>query len=451
MTVGLGSGPWTLLVSCSFFVPVPAIVVKSQRQLESILPYLPLPSLPLSLSTSLASSSTSLAKKERSSGTLCSASSLTLIPAYNRKPSLKLHQKSRSLRNSYLSATYLAAPSSNDLQQNHNHSRDYHSNYCYGYNNNNDSYYNPNYDASMSPRDTPVLFTFPYPPYGHHFPTSVQVTGNFDEWQRTCYLHKNDVLNRFETDVQIDLERLTLVKDHEDQDMKRKERDYEGNLNNIRFLRDVTEEEEKEAHQEEKQRNEVHLKKDEISGDVKPSQDGSVVPPNDHHSVVNGDEHDGDGDYGVVLLQGEPVTVPSRNKNGDAQLSIDASAMPTSTSSDSLETVITTATTTTALAPSLSSSRPITIHISTAPSSMTSSATSSPTTSGHNINNKANSPSHHNLFSKRNSMIVMPSAPTTAISTSAPALPSTNTPSNVSSKTEKRKTGFWRKLKKVLS
>ncbi|KAF9204960.1 hypothetical protein BGZ59_000762 [Podila verticillata] len=355
---------------------------------------------------------------------------------------------------------------------NHNHSRDYHSNYYYyGYNYNNDSYYIPNYDASMSPRDTPVLFTFPYPPYGHHFPTSVQVTGNFDEWQRTCYLHKNDVLNRFEAEVQIDLERLALVKDHEGQDMKRKvvfkfvldghnwitdqdqdqERDYEGNLNNIRFLRDVTDEEEKEAHQKEKQRSEEHLKKDEVSGDAKPSQDGSVVPSDNHHSFVNGDEHDGDGDYGVVLLQGEPVTVSSRNKNGDAQPSIDASVMPTSTPSDSLETVITTATTTTALAPSLSSSRPTAIYTSTAPSFMTSSATSSPTTSDHNISNKVDLASHHNLISHRNSMIVMPSAPTTAISTSAPALPSTNTLSNVSSKTEKCKTGFWRKLKKVLS
>lgn len=323
----------------------------------------------------------------------------------------------------------------------------------------------------MSPRDTPVLFTFPYPPYGHHFPTSVQVTGNFDEWQRTCYLHKNDVLNRFEAEVQIDLERLALVKDHENQEMKRKvvfkfvldghnwitdpdqnqERDYEGNLNNTRLLRDVTEKEKKEAHQEERQRNEEYLEKYEVSGDAQPSQDGSVVLSDNHHSTVNSDEHDGDGDYGVVLLQGEPVTVPSRNKNGDARPLIDASAMPISTSSDSLETIITTATTTTALAPSLSSSRPTTIHISTAPSSMTSSATSSPTKSDHNIISKANSRPHHNLFNNRKSMIVMPSAPTTAISTSAPALPSTNTLSDASSKTEKRKTGFWRRLKKVLS
>ncbi|KAG0319737.1 hypothetical protein BG000_003799 [Podila horticola] len=323
----------------------------------------------------------------------------------------------------------------------------------------------------MMPRDTPVLFTFPYPPYGHHFPTSVQVTGNFDEWRRTCYLHKNDLLNRFEAEVHIDLERLALVKgedDDEDENMKRKvvfkyvldghnwitdpdqdqERDYEGNLNNIRFLQDITEEE-KET--QEKDEIEEHLnERIESSGDAKLALDGSVVPANNHHNVVDGDEHDGDGDYGVVLLQGEPVTVSPRIKNGDAHPSVDESAMPTSTSSHSLETLITTTTTTTALAPSLSSSRPTTIHISTAPSSLTSLAASSPTTSDHD--SKASSPSsHHSLFNNRKSMTVKPSAPTTAISTSAPALPSTDTLNNVSSKTEKRKTGFWKKLKKALS
>ncbi|KAG0078446.1 hypothetical protein BGZ92_001452 [Podila epicladia] len=365
---------------------------------------------------------------------------------------------------------------------NHNHSRDYHSNYYYGYNYSNDSYYNPNYDASMMPRDTPVLFTFPYPPYGHQFPTSVQVTGNFDEWQRTCYLHKNDLLNRFEAEVQIDLERLALVKD--DEKMKRKvvfkyvldghnwitdpdqdqERDYEGNLNNIRFLQDITAEE-KEP-QEKNEEIKEHLNETiEDSGDAKPLEDGSAVPSsNNLHNVINGDEHDGDGDYGVVLLQGEPVTVSPRNKNGDAYPSIDESTMPTSNSSYSLETAITAATTTTAMAPSLTSSLPTSIHVSTAPSSVTSSATPSPTTNDHNNkvttpspttndhNNKVTTPSsHHGLFSNRKSMTVTPSAPTTAISTSAPAFPSTNTLSNVSSKAEKRKTGFWKKLKKALS
>ncbi|KAF9281179.1 hypothetical protein BGZ74_002446 [Mortierella antarctica] len=357
------------------------------------------------------------------------------------------------------------------LSRNHNHSRDYHSNYYYGYNYNDDSYYNPNYDDSIMPRDTPVLFTFPYPPNGHDFPTSVQVTGNFDEWQRTCYLHKNDLLNRFEAEVQIDLERLALVND-EDKEEKRKrkvvfkyvldghnwitdpdqaqERDYEGNLNNIRFLRDITAEEK--GPQEKNEEIKEYL--NEMigdSGDAKPSQGGSVVPSsNNLHSIVNGDEHHGDGDYGVVLLQGEPVTVSPRIKNGGAHPSIDESTMPTSTSSYSLETAITTATTTTASAPSHSSSLPTSIHISTAPSSVTSLAAPSPTTNDHN--NKATSASsHHNLFSNRKSMTVTPSAPTTAISTSAPAFPSTNTLSNVPSKTEKRKTGFWKKLKKVLS
>ncbi|KAG0014206.1 hypothetical protein BGZ81_000591 [Podila clonocystis] len=351
---------------------------------------------------------------------------------------------------------------------NHNHSRDYHSNYYYGYNYNNDPHYNPNYDTSIMPRDTPVLFTFPYPPYGHQFPTSVQVTGNFDEWQRKCYLHKNDLLNRFEAEVQIDLERLALVKgEHVEDNMKRKvvfkyvldghnwitdpdqdqERDYEGNLNNIRFLQDVTAAE-RETH-EKNEEIEVHVNEMiEVSGDAKPSQDGSVVPSNNHHTTVNGDEHDGDGDYGVVLLQGEPVTVSPRN-NGDAHPSADESAMPTTTSSASLETAITIATTTTALAPSLSSSRPTSNHISTAPSSVSSIEASLPATSDHS-NNAPSPPSHHNLF-HRKSMTVTPSAPTTAISTSAPAFPSTNTLSNVSSKTEKRKTGFWKKLKKAFS
>ncbi|KAF9407998.1 hypothetical protein BGZ94_002490, partial [Podila epigama] len=344
------------------------------------------------------------------------------------------------------------------------------------------------------PRETPVLFTLPYPPYGHHFPASVQVTGNFDDWQRTCYLHKNDALNRFEGTVQIDLERLALISQHDDEAQKKRkvvfkyvldghnwvtnpeqdlERDYEGNLNNIRFLEDVTLDEEEAEKKEIIQDSSSALKVVVAAGDAQPSQDESVTPAPIKSSLVNGDEHDGDGDYGVVLLRGEPVTLSTCTSStetrvscssapsltittnmgkGDEQPSVDdsiatvtddtndvAEPMPTSASSESIKTVVaTTSSTLTCSAPSVSS-RPSTLEISTVSSTLSEATSSSPTTPSPTSAKTALNASNGTIHNGKPMIIKPTSTPTTAISTLAPAFPSTNTLSQLSSKTDKRK------------
>ncbi|KAF9124639.1 hypothetical protein BGW39_008066 [Mortierella sp. 14UC] len=151
------------------------------------------------------------------------------------------------------------------------------------------------YDASS--RTTPVLFTSPFLSYDEHFPSTVQVMGTFDDWQRdTPLLIKNEEEGRFEVEILVDLERLPEVYQEEEKDssscgtigagaavaageaelptgakLRRKliykfvldgqqwvtdarqslERDHEGNLNNIHFLDDVTADERRIKQQEE--------------------------------------------------------------------------------------------------------------------------------------------------------------------------------------------------------
>ncbi|KAG0343311.1 hypothetical protein BG004_005409 [Podila humilis] len=421
--------------------------------------------------------------------------------------------------------------------------------------------------SSSSPptRETLVLFTFPYPPlehdHHHYFPSSVQVTGNFDEWQRTCYLHKNDALNRFEVHVEIDLERLPLVKvsvlkkntkqnqggldeeeeekDEQVEEGQRKvvykfvldgqnwiadpeqdqERDDEGNLNNIRFLEDVAMAE-KEARyevtrlQEQKQQ----MKATDADGavaidDAKSTQDGSTVTTtmavsdnHKRHNVLNVDGHDGDGDNNVVLLEGEPVTPKNKTSGGsssltssihknsnndkdddndskiDAKPAMDESTVPAA----SLDSGNTESSTSSSPPRSSRFIRPATVHISTVPaSSGTSLETASPTntTPGATINSSScattisSSQSQHSLLLSngggssgggadgRNmnmnmnmNKMIMPSTPTTAISTSAPSFPSSDSLSNTLQNeasgnfpVKQRKLGFWKKLKKAFS
>ncbi|KAG0021320.1 hypothetical protein BGZ81_008951 [Podila clonocystis] len=73
-------------------------------------------------------------------------------------------------------------------------------------------------------------------------------------------------------------------------------------------------------------------------GYAKPSVDLSadvVAIPSSNvsssRSRLNGDEHEGDGDYGVVVLQGEPLTSGRQSVAGDAKPSIDMSVSTTQT------------------------------------------------------------------------------------------------------------------------
>ncbi|KAF9296208.1 hypothetical protein BGZ74_010441 [Mortierella antarctica] len=73
-------------------------------------------------------------------------------------------------------------------------------------------------------------------------------------------------------------------------------------------------------------------------GYAKPSVDLSAdvvaIPSSNVSSArtrVNGDEHDGDGDYGVVVLQVEPLTSVRQSVAGDAKPSIDMSVSTTQT------------------------------------------------------------------------------------------------------------------------
>ncbi|KAF9147770.1 hypothetical protein BG015_010528, partial [Linnemannia schmuckeri] len=89
--------------------------------------------------------------------------------------------------------------------------------YCqhpfYGGTKNNSSYhYNLKNKNSVPPGTTPVLFMFPFPSYDEHFPITVQVTSSFDDWQRdTPLMTKNEQESRFETEILVDLEKLPEV------------------------------------------------------------------------------------------------------------------------------------------------------------------------------------------------------------------------------------------------
>ncbi|KAG0195269.1 hypothetical protein BGX33_003782, partial [Mortierella sp. NVP41] len=181
------------------------------------------------------------------------------------------------------------------------------------------SYYNSSYNynknnANMTPRTTPVLFTFPFTSYDEHFPSTVQVTGTFDDWQRaTMPLTKNEQEGRFEAEILVDLEKFPevyqeVVQEHASNSngatmdgcgdgddnggelpagarLRRKliykfvtdagqslERDHEGNLNNIRSLENVTVDERRQQQQSTAQDAEVEVEEALKSLEVKEVQ-----------------------------------------------------------------------------------------------------------------------------------------------------------------------------------
>ncbi|KAF9543244.1 hypothetical protein EC957_001041 [Mortierella hygrophila] len=263
--------------------------------------------------------------------------------------------------------------------------------------NNNSSYHHNLHNNGVPPRTIPVLFTFPFPSYDEYFPSMVQVTGSFDDWQRdTPLLIRNEQEGRFEAKILVDLERLPEVYQEEEgytsvggdggavaaesdaaggelstvAKLRRKliykfvldghqwvtdagqslERDHEGNLNNIQFLenvaadgrqveqmkcevtRDVAEEvmkalEAKEAPVNVAVGQSVMMMRDGAIDKLSPAGEISTVA----NCVVDtkisrktkqrrlstsmacieaeDDKRERDGDYGVAILQGEPMTV----------------------------------------------------------------------------------------------------------------------------------------------
>ncbi|KAF9932777.1 hypothetical protein FBU30_007283 [Linnemannia zychae] len=238
-----------MLVSCSFIVPVPPIVVKSQQRLESILPYLPIPP---SITSALTIST------EPSDGYSDDPQHFSAI-AYkgnhyqqhqrdyyyrNQSDNNYYYSKSGALvKSSFDSSSTLFSSATSTALQSYDDTFEYPSSTtCItiafnpkstfrflrlrffrklndGYR---DDYYyrqNPSYGGGKNSsycknvvRVTPVMFTFPFPSYDENFPKTVQVTGTFDNWRReTPFLTKNEQEGRFEGEILVDLERLPEV------------------------------------------------------------------------------------------------------------------------------------------------------------------------------------------------------------------------------------------------
>ncbi|KAG0375210.1 hypothetical protein BGX24_009399 [Mortierella sp. AD032] len=603
-----------VLVSCSFFVPVPPIVVKSQQRLESILPYLPIPpSLCSALTFSTEPNDDHLLSDDPQR---CSAivykgnNNNTKRDYYYKNSQSNLYYsssnndtKSVALIKSSLdsSATLTSSAATTALQryedpfdyattttcikislnpkasfrflrlrffrkQNEGFRDDYyfrqHPSYANGGN---------KYDASS--RAIPVLFTFPFPSYDDHFPSTVQVTGTFDGWQRdTPLLIKNEEEGRFEAEILVDLERLPEVyQEEEDKDsiscgtnvavageaelpagakLRRKliykfvldgqqwvtdagqslERDHEGNLNNIRFLEDVTVEERQQQAEVEAKKTGKLLTKEEIVealevNEAKQTMMGNdainaspagdpLIPTNNTAAAiaeifdastgemtrkrrsrpfstsmisVNGedDEREHDGDYGVAIVQGGPVTVSTtamtsltffgdhRSAAMERSIRMIMSSVDNMPPSDSSDTMIHDS------ASSDCDTAALSIFSDDSPSSSRRASTVLaddsilPTHNNNNGNNSNSLPLSTTVVSN-NSLptssigskpIILPAKmyngdttardfmvqavqPTTAVTTSAPQFPSMT---SMALSTKKKTTGFWKKIKKVLA
>ncbi|KAG0282691.1 hypothetical protein BGZ96_000205 [Linnemannia gamsii] len=433
-----------MLVSCSFFVPVPPIVVKSQQRLESILPYLPIPPALCSALTFSTEPNDDIINPEHCSTIVYKGHSSTSSskPDYYYKSSHSNYYYSTNataaksgtlVKSSSLdSSATLASSSSTALQryadpcehpstttcikislnpkatfrflrlrffrkQNEGFRDDFyyrqHPSHG-GVNNNSSYYYNLNNKNGVPPRATPVLFTFPFPSHDEHFPSTVQVTGSFDDWQKDApLLTKNEQEGRFEAEILVDLEKLPEVYQEENDNsisgvaattaendaaggelppgakLKRKliykfvldgeqwvtdagqslERDYEGNLNNIRFLENVpgfekqtkqTEYEVACGSAEDIMRalevkeipaivvGQSMMRDDAFDADTSPPGETTTTTANSIAETTVGkmtkkrlpstsmisieaedDKRERDGDYGVAILRGEPMTV----------------------------------------------------------------------------------------------------------------------------------------------
>ncbi|KAF9275364.1 hypothetical protein BGZ88_002373, partial [Linnemannia elongata] len=389
----------------------------------------------------------------------------------------------------------------------------------YGGANNTSYYHNLNNKNGALPRTTPVLFTFPFPSYDEHFPSTVQVTGSFDDWQRdTPLLTKNEQEGLFEAEILVDLENLPEVYQEESDSrviggggavaaerdvaggelppggkLRRKlnykfvldgqqwvtdasqslERDHEGNLNNIRFLENVTVEERRaqlnESEVARESRKEAVKTLEVKDGPSMMTRDGAIdalSTAGEFSAVANccsdietsrrakkrplttsmisieaeDDKRERDGDYGVAILQGEPVTVSttamtSLTSFGDHRsTAIERTMMMTRTSVNTM------------------------IHSDSndaAPSTASDLSDDSPEhylpLSSNSLPLSFRSKSVHllvmNYGDPSRDFVVHAALPTTALSTSVPQLPSITT---LALSTKKKTTGLWKKIKKVL-
>ncbi|KAF9344289.1 hypothetical protein BGX26_004563 [Mortierella sp. AD094] len=346
-----------------------------------------------------------------------------------------------------------------------------------------------------TPRITSVLFTFPFPLYDHDFPSMVQVTGTFDDWQRSNegVLTKNEQEGRFEAEVQVDLERLPLFskrKDSQTEHGQRKivykfvidgrnwvtdpgqllERDYEGNLNNVMFLEDRAVGE-NDGEQEVASVSTYSLSPEttstmesqpqiEVLSETK--DDEPQIPSTLEESITNAlvirhqrtenEEFDGDGKYGVVIVQGEPLIMSIAHPQSTADIASNDPPFKTFSSNTIASTATSdsnSSTTTLPLPPSYTSSS----------SNVNSSSTLNIKSTA--IHRKFSTPSYLTLrkasltkLYNDNSIKAKSDTPTIATTTATePKFPSILSlfSSNKSEKSHKKKTlGIWKKLKKAL-
>ncbi|KAF9363752.1 hypothetical protein BGX34_003401 [Mortierella sp. NVP85] len=313
----------TQLVSCSVFVPVPSIVVKSHQTLEAILPYLPLPllsskpdleqqdqlllgapesepsspitpvspvsqSLVLSrpseagLSVRTAHSTThhncSSGTGQQSGNRICPESSIPAVTCVKISlhpiPSLRfvkpkcphLYQKQKNQRHfrqqeqqqqqQDLPPQHQPAPlpqHSRSHSRSHSHCR--HRTHSHPPSLRRSSTMLEHRIAS-TPETVIVTFTYPFPSSNSStdssaLPQVVQVTGNFNAWQRTEPLRKNEAASRFEGEISIVLANVQDVSGTKKKVLfkfvldgnnwvtdpaQEVDRDYAGNLNNVLFV-----------------------------------------------------------------------------------------------------------------------------------------------------------------------------------------------------------------------
>lgn len=360
------------------------------------------------------------------------------------------------------------------------------------------------------PRFLPIRFTFPFPPSDQPFPSSVQVTGNFEDWSRSHkagFLHRNEQEGRFETELEIDLDQLDPIEgnsEHEQHHSQHRkvifkfvldghnwvtdpaqllERDPAGNLNNVCEVDDITPAEKlvEQQHQQQQPQqptmtesttaktlvNMHYASSNNNTEDAGPLQDGwspmaAITSMANPITNNGGDEHDGDGDYGVAIVQNETETISPKNSSssssyylrqhdGQARPTIDASVTMTATSSSPPST------------PMLSSPNSLASNSSRTPSTLYSSvggrgalsSTAVPTISTSSVNDMGSVPISPTVkLCGSNQVQPTMAVPTTAISTLAPQFPSSvslaQQPTK-SSSDKRSKSGFWKKMKKVFA
>ncbi|KAG0238926.1 hypothetical protein BGW42_000087 [Actinomortierella wolfii] len=239
------------LVSCSVFVPVPSIVVKSHHILaNNILPALPLP-FPLSIlrrptfNQSPDSSPYPAIEAPPSaaipSTTTTTTTALTTVSSNSGDTSSYRPDPGTAC----LKISLRPKPSFKFLRVHHYTVMTYEE--------------EQHYFINRPIRLIPHLFSYPFPSddegqhhhHHHPWPSDVIVTGNFDQWQRTIHLKENKTLQRWEAKVDVNVDQLVPMGDHQRKLLYKfildgdnwvtdptqpLERDSEGNLNNVLLL-----------------------------------------------------------------------------------------------------------------------------------------------------------------------------------------------------------------------